>query len=626
MRKILLNLEISTKCRAACSMCPRKHVPKNKFIDDDLVNIISKELDDTFWEIDLSGRGEPTLHPKFHELSRIIKNNSNTQLAVVTTADNLTDKVNDTFREYIDVIRLSVSSYDEKIFKKVHCGLNYNKIWDNIKRLGNEHAYKTVIHLTGGSVIYEGLEITVEKLREIGFREFRLFPLWNRAGDNEVKAKEEEFRHDIIEKLGLRSSESEYDGGNSSDYINDYKRNKLTNPKYCIVGDSSLFITYNGDILGCFQDFSGKCIVANIRNSNLKDIIKHKKDKVGRYEFCSNCNSNIAILNITNKKNKIMNYQLSVGFNGKKDTLLKIINSSNKVGDVYTGGLSGKIYGGRFQYEDSYEKIKENIEICHKHGITLSITLNSPSGVPEKSDKIWWDDIANYLCELESIGVDKVICSHPFLISLAKEKTNLIVVASTIAEISNVRSALYYEELGADIIVPSVSINHDLKELILMKDNLQHATLKILVNEVCLGNCPYRRFHHAHLSKANHRNYDIDYTSSCTKKYLDNPYLFLTNNVIRPEDLKLYEGICDNFKLVGRTIEDDILVNMIKAYGNEYYDGNLLDILDNRFQRVINIPNNKLNELIYKKMKCDKNCAKCGYCKDLYTTIQNEFV
>ena len=30
--------------------------------------------------------------------------------------------------------------------------------------------------------------------------------------------------------------------------------------------------------------------------------------------------------------------------------------------------------------------------------------------------------------------------------------------------------------------------------------------------------------------------------------------------------------------------------------------------------------------LIYKKMKCDKNCAKCGYCKDLYTTIQNEFV
>lgn len=51
MRKILLNLEISTKCRAACSMCPRKHVPKNKFIDDDLVNIISKELDDTFGKL-----------------------------------------------------------------------------------------------------------------------------------------------------------------------------------------------------------------------------------------------------------------------------------------------------------------------------------------------------------------------------------------------------------------------------------------------------------------------------------------------------------------------------------------------------------------------------------------------
>lgn len=83
--------------------------------------------------------------------------------------------MNDTFREYIDVIRLSVSSYDEKIFKKVHCGLNYNKIWDNIKRLGNEHAYKTVIHLTGGSVIYEGLEITVENCGRLALENLDCF-------------------------------------------------------------------------------------------------------------------------------------------------------------------------------------------------------------------------------------------------------------------------------------------------------------------------------------------------------------------------------------------------------------------------------------------------------------------
>ena len=39
-----------------------------------------------------------------------------------------------------------------------------------------------------------------------------------------------------------------------------------------------------------------------------------------------------------------MNYQLSVGFNGKKDTLLKIINSSNKVGDVYTALIPQHYY------------------------------------------------------------------------------------------------------------------------------------------------------------------------------------------------------------------------------------------------------------------------------------------
>lgn len=53
-----------------------------------------------------------------------------------------------------------------------------------------------------------------------------------------------------------------------------------------------------------------------------------------------------------------MNYQLSVGFNGKKDTLLKIINSSNKVGDVYTGGLSGKSMVGVFNMKILMRRLK----------------------------------------------------------------------------------------------------------------------------------------------------------------------------------------------------------------------------------------------------------------------------
>lgn len=317
-----------------------------------------------------------------------------------------------------------------------------------------------------------------------------------------------------------------------------------------------------------------------------------------------------------------MNYQLSIGFNGKKASLERILNASPKVGDVYTGGIMGKIAGGRFQYEESLNTLKENIEMCHKSNVTLSITLNTPCGIHEKSDREWWNNILLYLKDLEGIGVDKVICAHPFLITLAKEHTNLIVVASTIAEVTNLRSALYYEKLGADIIVPSVSINHNLKELKLMKENLKHASLKILVNEICLGNCPYRRFHHTHLSHATHKNFDIDYTSSCTKIYNENPYMFLTNNVIRPEDLKLYEGISDNFKLVGRTIQDDILEKMIQAYGEERYEGNILDILDNRFHKKFYIDNNKLEGLILKKAECDKNCSICGYCEELYESIQ----
>ena len=59
---------------------------------------------------------------------------------------------------------------------------------------------------------------------------------------------------------------------------------------------------------------------------------------------------------------------------------------------------------------------------------------------------------------------------------------------------------------------------------------------------------------------------DIDYAMSCTNLYTENPYMMLTNNVVRPEDLSKYEGICDYFKLVGRTTDNETLLKMIHAY------------------------------------------------------------
>lgn len=313
-----------------------------------------------------------------------------------------------------------------------------------------------------------------------------------------------------------------------------------------------------------------------------------------------------------------MKYQLSVGYNGNFEDLERIISASDKVKDIYTGGLHKKLAGGRYQYANSLDNLCKSVEYAHSRNVTVSVTLNAPAGIKTKEDTLWWNEIKEYLKDLESAGVDKIIIAHPFLISLAKETTGMLVIASTVCEIMNARSAIYYENMGADIIVPSSSANMNIDELRLMKNSLKHASLKILVNEACLGNCPWRRFHQVHLSNADKKGFDIDYSNSCTNVYKENPYLILTNNAIRPEDLKKYEGICDNFKLIGRTTEISVLEKMIKAYGNESFDGNFVELIDYEFSKIISIDNKKIEGLVDIKFKCDKNCSNCSYCKTVY--------
>lgn len=318
-----------------------------------------------------------------------------------------------------------------------------------------------------------------------------------------------------------------------------------------------------------------------------------------------------------------MEYKLSVGFNGDLNLLEKMFgDTQNKIGTLYTGGALKEVSSGRYQYSKDINSLEVVTEKVHEKGARIAVTLNSPCNVPPLSENGWWNKIKDYLITLQNIGIDTVIVAHPFLMNLAKEHTSLEVVASIICDINSVRGAIYYENMGADIVVPSSSINYDIDLLKNIKKNLKKAQIKILVNEACLGNCPWRRFHQNALSHADRKGYDIDYARSCTNMYTQNPYLMLTNNIVRPEDLKKYDGISNFFKLVGRTTDDDTLLKMIHAYSTESFSGNLVEIVDKGFSEFIKLPNKKLNKLFEQKTKCIKNCQNCVKCKELFEKIQ----
>lgn len=107
---------------------------------------------------------------------------------------------------------------------------------------------------------------------------------------------------------------------------------------------------------------------------------------------------------------------------------------------------------------------------------------------------------------------------------------------------------------------------------------------------------------------------------------------------IRPEDLHYYEEIGINrFKIAGRNKKTEWLVNVVKAYSERKYEGNLLDILSyvqgrattsalrkisasDNYEILMKVymdngkfPTNWLNYFKYNKCE-ERSCEECKYC------------
>lgn len=276
----LLNLEATSYCNANCSMCPRNCVKEYGYISLDTVDkLIDKIGDYLLYEISISGRGEPTFHPQLIEIIKKLQT-LKTKISVVTTTDGIKDATYKQLIDELDIMRISVSSIDEQIFKKIHRGLNYDKIWKNITKLVNYNPEKLHIHLVGGEETYPALEKTISFFKANDVNNIYLLPLWNRGGNVE----EQEIlnlRKQIVEKYNIFYSEDEY--------LDETKVRNLANPNYCPLGDTSISVNHRGDMIGCFQDFENLTKICSVDDD--VDFITERVKVLKKMPVCRSCNS-----------------------------------------------------------------------------------------------------------------------------------------------------------------------------------------------------------------------------------------------------------------------------------------------------------------------------------------------
>ncbi len=289
-------------------------------------------------------------------------------------------------------------------------------------------------------------------------------------------------------------------------------------------------------------------------------------------------------------------------------------------------------------------QVEEYIEQAHLAGLKFDYLLNAPSMGNMEWDEKTHRELLIHLNWIASIGADSVTVTIPYLVELIKRQfPQLEVRVSTIAHVNSVARAKLFESLGADSITLDINVNRSFGALKAIRNTVS-CELTVLMNNLCLYQCPYEYYHHDGLGHAS-QNYNplrgsyVDYcVLRCTLDRLRDVSQVIKCRWVRPEDIHIYEDLgMDMFKISSRAMPTEKILRAAKAYSSRHYQGNLYDILNVVPPKAgfassalpgeqgngigspprYYIDNQALEGFMdfFRKQDCSSGCDHCGYCQ-----------
>jgi collagenase-like PrtC family protease len=289
-------------------------------------------------------------------------------------------------------------------------------------------------------------------------------------------------------------------------------------------------------------------------------------------------------------------------------------------------------------------QVEEYIEQAHLAGLKFDYLLNAPSMGNMEWDEKTHRELLIHLNWIAGIGADSVTVTIPYLVELIKRQfPQLEVRVSTIAHVNSVARAKLFESLGADSITLDINVNRSFGALKAIRNTVS-CELTVLMNNLCLFQCPYEYYHHDGLGHAS-QNYNplrgsyVDYcVLRCTLDRLRDVSQVIKCRWVRPEDIHVYEDLgIDMFKISSRAMPTEKILRAAKAYSSRHYQGNLYDILNVVPPKAgfassalpgeqgngigspprYYIDNQALEGFMsfFRKQDCSSGCDHCGHCQ-----------
>ena len=275
---------------------------------------------------------------------------------------------------------------------------------------------------------------------------------------------------------------------------------------------------------------------------------------------------------------------------------------------------------------EKYIRLSKEVNIGFNYLINLSCTANLELYRKERKQN------EKIILDLFNIGVTRFTIASKKYIKIFESFKGIDLTISTISQLYEPCGIKYIKKFSnvRRICLPE-KFNRNLSVL---KSTIEHAyplEVSVIVNNMCLLDCPFRNQHYNYYSHLHPDGPDPNIVA-CSLARLEDPIQLIKSPWIRPEDLNTYvENGVKIFKIAGRGLRKANFIKMLEAYSERYYTGDLVQLFrafsPNKYWDIFQISSeavrNELHRIISKKNGCNElECEKCRICDKIFSVDQ----
>lgn len=284
--RIAINLELTGKCNARCSMCPREAMVRPRSMTLPTLRQAVARFDpvDVF-RVVVAGFGEPTTHPRFSACMEELRR-SPVAVDMVTNGQLLDRERLQLIDGVVRTLVISFSSIDPHIYRRVHINLDQQRVMEHIvlarRILGVD---RVAISLTPLANCIASLPQTIDWLREQGIEHLSMSPsLYDRGGALNGGDPQADLRA-IIRRYGLHSQELDF-VPSLKDLYSQWRHNKFK----CLPRNVDLAIAADGSYQYCFNDIGRTRPMGMVGELSFREALELREQLPAADDLCRQCN------------------------------------------------------------------------------------------------------------------------------------------------------------------------------------------------------------------------------------------------------------------------------------------------------------------------------------------------